>query len=193
MLPDLVEAAVRTNDAGTAEQALKRLAERAGASETPWAMGVLARSRALLADDFAAEELYLEALSLLERTPLTTEVARTRLLYGEWLRRRRRRRDARHQLHTAHELFLDMGATAFAERARTELAGAGERARERTPSSSYDLTPRELQVAHLAATGITNQQIAAELYLSTATVEYHLRKIFRKLGITSRRQLPDRM
>ncbi|WP_162272778.1 helix-turn-helix domain-containing protein, partial [Nocardia lijiangensis] len=193
VLPDLIEAAVRNNDTTTAERALQRLAERAGASETPWAMGILARSRALVADDSAAEELYLRALSLLERTPLTTEVARTRLLYGEWLRRRRRRRDARHQLHSAHELFLDMGAAAFAQRARTELAGAGERARERTPSSSYDLTPRELQVAHLAATGITNQQIAAELFLSTATVEYHLRKVFRKLGITSRRQIPHQI
>ncbi|MEV0342579.1 LuxR C-terminal-related transcriptional regulator [Nocardia sp. NPDC050713] len=193
VLPDLIEAAVRDGDASAAEQALKRLADRAGASETPWALGVLARSRALLAHDDAAEEFYLEALSLLERTPLTTEVARTRLLYGEWLRRRRRRRDARNQLHTAHELFLDMGAAAFAERARTELEGAGERARERTPSTAYDLTPRELQVAHLAAAGTTNQQIAAELFLSTATVEYHLRKTFRKLGVTSRRQLPHRI
>ncbi|TQM26389.1 ATP-binding protein [Nocardia bhagyanarayanae] len=193
VLPDLIEAAVRNNNATAADRALTRLTDRAGASETPWALGVLARSRALLADDAAAEKLYLEALSVLEQTPLTTEVARTHLLYGEWLRRRRRRGDARHHLRTAHELFLDMGAAAFTERARTELAGAGERARERTPSSSYDLTPRELQVAHLAATGITNQQIAAELFLSTATVEYHLRKIFRKLGITSRRQLPHRM
>ncbi|MBF6135187.1 AAA family ATPase [Nocardia otitidiscaviarum] len=193
VLPDLIEAAVRCGDTATAAQALDRLARRANASGTPWALGVLARGRALLADDAEAERYYREALELLGSTPLTTEVARTRLLYGEWLRRRRRRRDARDQLHGAHELFLDMGASGFAERARTELAGTGETARERSPGSARRLTPRELQIAHLAATGITNQQIAAELFLSTATVEYHLRKVFRKLDVTSRRELPRQL
>ncbi|BDT97020.1 MULTISPECIES: LuxR family transcriptional regulator [Nocardia] len=189
VLPDLIEAACRANDTRVAGQALRRLTERATASGTPWARAVLTRSQALCADGPAAEALYLEALSLLESTPLIPELARTRLLYGEWLRRRRRRRAARDQLRAAHETFLDMGATAFAERARAELSATGEEPRRRNPSTLYDLTARELQVANLAASGITNQQIAAELFLSTATVEYHLRKIFRKLGVTSRREL----
>ncbi|WP_067536153.1 ATP-binding protein [Nocardia crassostreae] len=188
VLADLVEAAVRNNDTPAAERALHRLTARATASGTPWALGALARSRALLAAD-DAEPLYLEALDHFESTPLRTELARTRLAYGEWLRGRRRRRDARDQLRTALDLFESMGATTFADRARTELAGTGETARERTPATARALTPRELQIAHLAATGITNQQIAAELFLSTATVEYHLRKVFRKLDVTSRRDL----
>ncbi|MCM6773573.1 AAA family ATPase [Nocardia sp. CDC159] len=193
VLPDLIEAAVRNGDTATAERALHRLAERAEAAGTPWALGLLARARALLADDDTAEELYREALTRLTSTSVTPELARTRLLYGEWLRRRRRRRDARVELQGAHELFEQMGAAAFAERARTELAGTGEKARPRLPENSYDLTPRELQVAHLAGAGVTNQEIAAELFLSVATVEYHLRKIFRKLGVTSRRELGQRL
>ncbi|MFI6868322.1 LuxR C-terminal-related transcriptional regulator [Nocardia sp. NPDC050406] len=192
-LPDLIEAAVRDGDTATAELALRRLSDRATASGTPWALGLLARGRALLTTSDEAERWYTEALDLLRQTPLTPEVARTHLLYGEWLRRRRRRREARDHLHSAHEMFLDMGAEAFAERARVELSGTGERARERDPGTAYALTPRELQVAHLAASGTTNQQIATELFLSTATVEYHLRKIFRKLGVTSRRELRHRL
>ena len=190
VLPDHVEAAVRDGDIPAAQLALARLTERATASGTPWALGVLARSRALLADDACAEELYVHATALLEQTPVVTEIARTHLLYGEWLRRRRRRLDARKQLRHAYEMFGDMGAAAFAERARTELVATGENARERYPATLHDLTPQELRVARLAATGNTNQQIAAELFISASTVEYHLRKAFRKLDITSRRQLP---
>ncbi|MEV4097845.1 helix-turn-helix transcriptional regulator [Streptosporangium saharense] len=188
VLPDLVEAAVRNDDLGTAGRALARLGERAEASATPWALAVLARSRALVTGD---EHLYREALDRLAPTPLATEKARGHLLYGEWLRRRRRRAEAREQLRAAHRLFTGMGAAAFAERARAELAATGENARARDVSTVRDLTPQELRVARLAAGGTTNQEIAAELFISTSTVEYHLRKVFRKLGVTSRRQLRD--
>ncbi len=190
-LPDLVEAAARNNDTVTAGGALARLSERATAAGTPWALGVVARSRALLTNDDSAEELYLRAIALLEQADVATETARGHLLYGEWLRRRRRRLDAREQLRHAYEMFSSMGAAAFAERARTELEATGEHARERSPTTLHDLTLQELRVARLAASGTTNQQIAAELFISTSTVEYHLRKAFRKLGIASRRQLPD--
>ncbi len=186
VLPDLVEAAVRNNDVAMAERALARLAERATASGTPWALGLLARSRALLADD---EALYLEAIERLGSASLTTELARARLLYGEWLRRRRRRSDACDQLRIAYDLFATMGATAFAERTRLELRAGGERARARAVSSSHDLTPQEIRIARLAAGGATNQEIATALFISANTVEYHLRKVFRKLAIRSRRQL----
>ncbi|WP_431914886.1 helix-turn-helix transcriptional regulator [Nonomuraea jabiensis] len=186
VLPDLVEAAVRNDDLATAQRALLRLSERAEASATPWALGLLARSRALVTGD---EQLYLRAHELLATTPLAPELARTHLLYGEWLRRRHRRSEARQQLRAAYELFADMGAAAFAERARIELAATGEHARTRDPSTVRTLTPQELRVAQLAAAGVTNQEIAAELFISASTVEYHLRKVFRKLDVTSRRQL----
>jgi len=189
LLPDVVEAAARTGDPATASAALARLTERASLSGTPWALGVLARSRALMADDEQAEVLYREAVKHLADTAIVTEQARTHLLFGEWLSRRRRRPDARTQLRTAYEMFTDMGAAGFAERARLELLAAGEHARKRGAHAAYDLTPQEKQVAVLAAGGSTNTEIAGRLFITTSTVEYHLNKVFRKLDITSRRQL----
>ncbi|MER6333842.1 AAA family ATPase [Streptomyces sp. NPDC001034] len=188
-LVDLVEAAVRNDDRDTAERALARLTERALASGTPWALGLVARGRALLAVD--AEPLFEEALAHLAPAGLTPEVARTRLLYGEWLRRRRRRQEARGQLRAAHELFVRLGAAAFAERARLELTATGGRTPAHAPESDPGLTPQEARVARLAAEGATNQEIAAALFLSASTVEYHLAKVFRKLGIGSRRRLRE--
>ncbi|MFC9325585.1 AAA family ATPase [Kitasatospora sp. NPDC057015] len=189
LLPNVIEAAVRVGDLATAAEALARLTERAELSGTPWARGVAARSSALTAPDERAEDLYEQAVKYLEDTDVGTELARTHLLYGEWLRRRRRRVDARVQLRRAHEMFTGMGAAGFAERARVELAATGERARGRTDRADHDLTPQERQVAGLAAAGATNTEIAARLFVTTSTVEYHLNKVFRRLGITSRRQL----
>ena len=149
----------------------------------------VARSRALLSDDDAAELLYREALECLGRTRLRVETARAHLLYGEWLRRARRRRDAREQLREARKLFTEFGMEAFAERARLELRATGEHARKRTVETRDDLTPQEANIARRAAAGATNQEIAAQLFLSPSTVDYHLRKAFRKLGVRSRHQL----
>ncbi|MET7419811.1 AAA family ATPase [Dactylosporangium sp. NPDC005555] len=189
MLPNLIEAAVRAGDPGTAQAALARLSERATASGTPWALGVLARSRALLAADTEAEALYHQAAGHLTGTTLATELARTHLLHGEWLRRRKRRTEARAALRTAHDAFVAMGAGAFADRARTELSATGQRARARTDAAARELTPQESQVAALAAQRATNAEIATRLFITTSTVEYHLNKIFRKLDVTSRRHL----
>ncbi|SNT47829.1 AAA ATPase domain-containing protein [Streptosporangium subroseum] len=189
ILPNLVEAGVRAGDRSAASAALARLSERAPASGTSWALGMLARSRALMADDDHAEALYDESVEHLGRTTVATELARAHLLYGEWLRRRGRRSDARDRLRIAHDLFATMGATAFAERARTELLATGERARKRTEQTDHHLTPQETQVAGLAAGGATNAEIATRLFITASTVEYHLNKVFRKLDITSRRQL----
>jgi DNA-binding CsgD family transcriptional regulator len=189
VLPDLVEASVRCGDHRTAKEALRRLEDRAPLAGTPWALGLLARSRALMADDDQAEAFFTESVALLGRTRVRTELARTHLLYGEWLRRRRRRADARAELRTAHEMFAGMGAAAFAERARVELLATGERARKRTVDTEHDLTPQERRIAGLAVGGSTNAEIAARLFITRSTVEYHLNKVFRKLGITSRRQL----
>ncbi|MFD0265727.1 ATP-binding protein [Streptomyces sp. NPDC127106] len=188
-LPGLVEAAVRNDDHAIARRALGVLTERATASGTPWALGLLARSRALLARDTRAEDLFQEAAALLKPTPLRTERAHTDLLYGEWLRRQRRKRDARIRLRLAHEQFTSMGAGAFAERARLELHATGEQARTRGAGTDHRLTPQESRIVRMAADGATNQEIATNLFISASTVEYHLAKAFRKLAVTSRRQL----
>jgi DNA-binding CsgD family transcriptional regulator len=189
ILPQLVEAAIRSDEPQAAAAALDRLSERALASGAPWALGILARSRALLAERARAEGFYQQAIEHLERSDTAPDLARAHLLYGEWLRRQRRRRDARDQLRTAHEMFESMGADAFAERARVELLATGEHARKRSAETRDELTPQEHRIALLAADGASNQQIAAQLFISSSTVAYHLRKVFRKLHVTSRAQL----
>jgi DNA-binding CsgD family transcriptional regulator len=188
-LGDAVEAAVRCGDAEWARAALGRLAERAEAGGAPWGLGLLARARALLSGDREAEALYERSLEQLTRSGVATELARSRLLYGEWLRRRRRRRDARVQLRAAHELFLAMDAEAWARRAAVELGATGEHARARVSATRDQLTPQEQQVAQLAADGESNAEIGAQLFISPHTVAYHLRKVFGKLDVTSRTQL----
>lgn len=188
-LVELIEAGARCGETDAAADALGRLAETTTASGTKWALGIESRSRALLADGEAAELLYRQSIAALERTRVRVELARVRLLYGEWLRRERRRLDAREQLRSAHDLFGEFGIEAYAERARVELQATGERARKRSPETRGDLTPQEAQISRLAAEGATNQEIAAQLFISPSTVDYHLRKVFRKLGVRSRTQL----
>ncbi|HEY2436681.1 MAG TPA: LuxR C-terminal-related transcriptional regulator, partial [Solirubrobacteraceae bacterium] len=188
-LVEFIEAAARSGKAALAVDALGQLAETTAASGTDWALGVEARSRALLTEGDAAEPLYRQAIERLARTPVRVELARAHLVYGEWLRRERRRLDAREQLRHAHELFTQFGMEAFAERARVELEATGERARKRTVETRTDLTAQEAQISRLAAEGATNQEIAAQLFISPSTVDYHLRKAFRKLGVKSRHQL----
>jgi DNA-binding CsgD family transcriptional regulator len=188
-LTELVESAARSDrrDVGTA--ALRRLSQSTQASGTDWALGIEARSGALLSDDDVAESLYQEAIHRLGRTRMRVELARAHLVYGEWLRRSSRRIDAREQLRTAHEMLSAIGADGFAERARRELLATGETVRKRTEDTRHDLTAQEKQIARLASEGRTNPEIAAELFISSRTVEWHLRKVYPKLGITSRRQL----
>ena len=157
--------------------------------DTDWALGMQARSRAMLSEGEAAERLYREAIERLGRTRLRPELARAHLLYGEWLRRENRRVDARAQLRAAHDLFVTIGMEAFAERARGELLATGERVRKRTAETRDELTPQELQIARLARDGLSNPEIGARLFLSPRTVEWHLRKVFSKLGIRSRQEL----
>ncbi|OBK24496.1 LuxR family transcriptional regulator [Mycobacterium asiaticum] len=187
-LIELVEAGARSGRRETAADALTQLEERTTSSGTDWAAGVLARSRALLVDDAKAETYYREAIDKLGNTRIAVHLARAHLLYGEWLRRCNRRVDARTQLHTAHEMFARMGADGFAERARRELLVTGRKVAKRSAPAG-ELTAQEAQIAKLAGDGLTNPEIAAQLFISTHTVEWHLRKVFAKLGIKSRRQL----
>jgi DNA-binding CsgD family transcriptional regulator len=192
-LVELIEAAARSGKPDLAADGLRRLSEMTRASGTDWALGVEARSRALLSEGEAAERLYHDAIERLERTRVRVELARAYLVYGEWLRRERRRLDAREQLRTAHNLFTEFGMEAFAQRARIELEATGEHARKRTVDTRDDLTPQEAQISRLAADGATNQAIAAQLFISPSTVDYHLRKAFRKLDVKSRHQLEQHL
>ena len=188
-LPGLVEAAVYVGDNAKAQAGLARLEERATASKQAWGLGLLARSRALVADGQQSEPFFTQAVRLLAEAGVRTDLARTHLLYGEWLRRRKRRSDARQELQTALDMFSQMGAHAFADRTRGELEATGVRAQATAPTHTTELTPREDQVARQAAQGDTDAQIAMKLFLSANTVDYHLRKVYRKLGINSRRDL----
>ena len=188
-LPELVEAATRTGELGVAVDALERLVEETGVSDTDSALGIRARSRALVSEGVAAEPLYREAIDRLGRTGLRPEVARAHLLYGEWLRRQQRRVDARVELRVAYDQFTTIGMEAFAERTSRELQATGATVRKRTVETRDDLTAQERQIAHLARDGLSNPEIGARLFLSPRTVEWHLRKVFSKLGIRSRREL----
>ncbi len=188
-LIELIEAATRTGRTSRGSRRSVRLEEHVRAGETDWALGVQARCRALLSEGDAADGLYREAIDLLSRTRLRPELARAHLLYGEWLRREGRRKDARLQLRTAHELLVAIGMEAFAERASHELLATGETVRKRTVETRDELTAQEEHIARLARDGLSNPEIGARLFLSPRTVEWHLRKVFAKLGITSRREL----
>jgi DNA-binding CsgD family transcriptional regulator/tetratricopeptide (TPR) repeat protein len=189
---ELIEAASHSQMPERAADALHRLAENTRASGTDWALGVGARSRALVSDGADAEPSYREAIERLGRTPLRVELGRSHLLYGEWLRRWRRMRDARDELHAAYAIFDSVGAASFAERACAELRATGEHVRKRTVGARAALTPQEALIARLAGEGASNPQIAAQLFISPATVAYHLRKVFAKLDVSSRHQLARR-
>ena len=186
---EFIEAAVRSGNAERAVGPLARLTEIAEANGTDWSLGIRAARAAMLAEGAAAERLYREAIERLSRTRIRIATARAHLVLGEWLRRENRRVDAREQLRVAHELFSDMGNEPFAERARRELLATGETVRKRTVETLDDLTPQETQIGRMAADGFTNPEIGAQLFLSPRTVEWHLRKMFGKLGISSRREL----
>jgi ATP/maltotriose-dependent transcriptional regulator MalT len=189
VIPELAEAASRTGDVALVRAALAWLSERTRVTPTPWALGIEARVRALLSDGEEAERLYRESIDHLGRTSVRVELARAHLLYGEWLRRERRRVDAREQLRTAHDLLSAMGAEAFAERARRELLATGETIRKRTVETRDELTAQETQIARLARDGLSNPEIGTRLFISPRTVKYHLRKVFIKLDISSRNEL----
>jgi DNA-binding CsgD family transcriptional regulator len=186
---EVIEAAARCGRYELATSLLDRLADMARASGTDWVLGIESRSRALLSEGHSAEALYREAIERLAHTLLRLELARAHLLYGEWLRRERRRTDARGQLRTALEMFTSMGIEAFAARAQRELMATGERVRERSVETRDVLTAQEAQIARLAREGLSNAEIGARLFISQHTVAYHLRKVFSKLGISSRNQL----
>jgi len=188
---DAVEAYVRSGKSAAAQEPLAHLAERSAVNESDLDRGLLARSQALLADDAGAEAHFRESLAALGACGAELHLARSQLVYGEWLRRQKRRRDARVQLAAAREAFESMGANGFAERARVELLATGARARKRVDETRHDLTPQESQIARLAAGGATNPEIAARLFISANTVDYHLRKVYRKLDITSRHELSN--
>ena len=188
-LVELIEAAMRSGANDEATAALARLEDRTLAVGTEWALGMLARSRALLSDGAAADELYREAIEHLGRTRVVVHLARAHLLYGEWLRRENRRLEARAELRVAYDMLSRAGAVAFAERARRELVATGETVRKRRGEAPEVLTAQETQIARLTAEGHTNQEIGSQLFISPRTVEYHLRKVFTKLGVRSRREL----
>jgi DNA-binding CsgD family transcriptional regulator len=192
VIPELIEAASRTGDVAALHAARDWMALRVQATPTPWALGIDCRIAALTSDGDAAEYLYRESLEYLGRAPVDLERARGHLIYGEWLRRQNRRVDARAQLRVAEEMFSAMGADGFADRARRELLATGESARKRSADGGVnpsDLTPQELQVAQLARHGLSNREIGGQLFISPRTVQYHLRKVFAKLGIRSRGEL----
>jgi DNA-binding CsgD family transcriptional regulator len=191
--PELAEAAARTGDRTRLEFTREWLSERTAVVSSGWLNGIEARVRALLSEGDAADALYRDSIAHLSGTRMRIELARTHLLYGEWLRRERRRIDAREQLRTALEAFTDMGTGAFARRAERELLATGEHARKRTVDARDQLTPQEAQISRLVAEGNTNREIAAQLFISPSTVEYHLRKVFRKLNVKSRTQLANRL
>jgi DNA-binding CsgD family transcriptional regulator len=188
-LPELVESAARTEAADAARDAVERLTETTRPASTDWGLGVEARSRALVSEGHVAEGLYREAVERLRRTKLRADLARSHLLYGEWLRRAHRRVDARAQLRAAHDQFTSMGMDAFAERARTELLATGGNARKRIVETRDELTSQERHIAQLARDGLSNPEIGARLFLSPRTVEWHLRKVFTKLEVHSRHEL----
>jgi DNA-binding CsgD family transcriptional regulator len=193
LVTELTEAASKTGDRALLEFALESLSERTRVISSSWASGIEARVRALLSEGEVAENLYRQSIAHLSATRARLELARTHLLFGEWLRRERRRLDAREQLRTALEAFTGMGAEAFARRAERELLATGEHARKRTVDTPDQLTPQEVQISRLVTEGHTNREIAAQLFISPSTVEYHLRKVFRKLGVKSRTQLANRV
>jgi DNA-binding CsgD family transcriptional regulator len=186
---ELIEAAARIGESEAAGEAARRFAVIAEAAGTDWALGVNARSLAVTSADAAAEPLYREAIGRLQRCGMRVELARAHLLYGEWLRRENRRVDARVQLRNAYDQFTSIGMEAFAERAGHELLATGETVRKRTPETRDDLTPQEQQIAELARDGLSNPEIGERLFLSRRTVERHLRKVFAKLDVSSRREL----
>ncbi|HKR98257.1 MAG TPA: helix-turn-helix transcriptional regulator, partial [Candidatus Dormibacteraeota bacterium] len=186
---ELIEAGARLGELEAAGRAARRFAEIAGAAATDWALGVNARSRALLCTGTTAEQLYGEAIDLLGRSEMRVDLARAHLLYGEWLRREHRRTDARTHMRAAYDMFTSMGLEAFAERTRRELVATGVHVHTAAVGPRDDLTAQERQIAGLARDGLSNPEIGARLFLSQHTVAYHLRKVFDKLGIHSRREL----
>jgi ATP/maltotriose-dependent transcriptional regulator MalT len=186
---ELVEAAARVDDQRSAHETSERFSAIVRVAGTDWALGVNARLLALLSTGAAAETSYREAIERLGRCPMRVDRARAHLLFGEWLRRQNRRIDARAELRTAHDMFSSIGMEALAARAARELAATGERMRARTVEARHDLTAQERQIAELAIDGLSNPEIGARLFLSSRTVEWHLRKVFCKLGVSSRREL----
>jgi DNA-binding CsgD family transcriptional regulator len=186
LVPELAEAASRTGDTALLESALEWLSQRTRVVSSEWLLGIEARVGALLSEDEAAERLYRDSIAHLSGNRVRLDLARTHLLYGEWLRRERRRVDARAQLRTALEMFTSMGIAAFGARAERELLATGQHVHKRTVESRDELTPQEAQVARLASERLSNADIGARLFISQHTVAYHLRKVFSKLDITSR-------